>query len=158
MTQGQSRIAPSGHTSDRYSIRREVNEIVKSITDLREWEILQTELKDLAEMRLQRDGPLSTTLLAGFMESSDHERAVLLNEQEDAPNAPKKRRQVFEPNHDLLKNINATLSRAKAAEALGMSPRNFDRLKKTKKILPVGPTSRKRYRVRDLLLLADRKL
>jgi hypothetical protein len=69
----------------------------------------------------------------------------------------KKQRKVLQPNHELLKDITATLSRIKAAEALGMSPRNFDRLKKTKKVVPIGPTDRKRYRVRDLLLLVERK-
>ena len=71
--------------------------------------------------------------------------------------APKKHRTIIEANSDLLKNIDGTLSRLKAAEALGMSPRNFDRIRKTRKIIPVGPTSRKRYRIRDLQELANRK-
>lgn len=77
--------------------------------------------------------------------------------QKPRPGIVKKQRKVLEPNHELLKNITSTLSRIKAAEALGMSPRNFDRLKKIRKITPSGPTDRKRYRVRDLLLLIERK-
>jgi hypothetical protein len=63
----------------------------------------------------------------------------------------KKIRQSKAPVPELLKNQNGTLTRIQAADALGMSLRNFDRLKAQQKLKPVGPKSRKRYLVKDLL-------
>ena len=64
-----------------------------------------------------------------------------------------------EPQLDLLKNEDATLNRQRAADALGVSTRTFDRWIGEGKLTPVGTGARKRFRVRDLKrILSQRNL
>jgi hypothetical protein len=70
----------------------------------------------------------------------------------------KTRRQLLEPRPDLLTNPDATLSRLRAAEALGITSRTLDRWITDKKLTPFGAGLRKRFKAKDLQRLLNQKL
>jgi predicted site-specific integrase-resolvase len=57
-----------------------------------------------------------------------------------------------------LINPDATLSRLRAAEALGIAHRTVDRWVADKKLVPIGAGLRKRFKVEDLQRLLNQKL
>jgi Asp-tRNA(Asn)/Glu-tRNA(Gln) amidotransferase C subunit len=75
-----------------------------------------------------------------------------------APQKATKPRTHLEPRPDLLVNPDATLSRLRAAEALGIAPRTLDRWVKDKKLTPFGAGLRKRFKAKDLQRAIDQKL
>lgn len=111
-----------------------ISAIVGSIKDANEWKALQEKLKDVATNR----------------------RTML-----DAPpwkiKEPRKPPIHREPNQSLLKVQEALLTRPKAAEALGISLRQFDRLTKKGELYGTGPTSHKRYKAAHLTALLEKR-
>jgi hypothetical protein len=73
----------------------------------------------------------------------------------EQPSVERKRR---EPRPELLANPEATLSRLKASEALGITPRTLDRWIKDGKLTTTGLGAQKRLRTKDLKRLLDQKL
>jgi hypothetical protein len=71
---------------------------------------------------------------------------------------PSKARTFREPKPELLGNLDATLSRLKSAEALGIAPRTIDRWVGEQKLTPVGIGLRKRFKTKDLKRLLDQRL
>jgi hypothetical protein len=75
------------------------------------------------------------------------------------PQAKAKRRRFLEPNLELLKNPDdSTLNRPNTAEALGITPRTLDRWITDERITPVGPSNRKRFKVKDIKRLLNQKV
>jgi Helix-turn-helix domain len=107
----------------------------KKTKNSEEWRELQTKLKKVAEV-LQRSPTAAPTA--------------------SRPDQDKARRSL-EPKPDLLANLDITLSRLKAAEALGVSPRTLDRWVRDKLVTPVGAGLRKRFRPKELKRLLDQR-
>jgi hypothetical protein len=79
---------------------------------------------------------------------------------EPAPVAPipsRAARTFREPKMELLKNPDARLNRANAAEALGLSQRQFDRLVKARELVPVTLGHRKLFKTQDLRRILNQK-
>jgi excisionase family DNA binding protein len=70
---------------------------------------------------------------------------------------PKTQRKIAEPRPDLLANLDITLSRLKAAEALGISPRTLDRWVADQRLTPIGTGHRKRFKAKDLKRLIEQR-
>jgi transposase InsO family protein len=67
-------------------------------------------------------------------------------------------RRLLEPRPDLLTNPDATLSRFRAADALGITPRTLDRWVTDGKLTRVGAGLRKRFKVKELKRVLDQRL
>ncbi|HLN01085.1 MAG TPA: helix-turn-helix domain-containing protein [Bryobacteraceae bacterium] len=67
------------------------------------------------------------------------------------------KRALPEPKPELLGNPDATLSRLRAAEALGITPRTLDRWIADGKLTPVGIGARKRFKTKDLKRVLDQR-
>jgi hypothetical protein len=76
----------------------------------------------------------------------------------DAADTPSPRtRRFLEPRPELLVNPDVSLSRLRAAEALGIAPRTLDRWVRGEKLAPFGAGLRKRFKVKDLQRILDLK-
>lgn len=62
----------------------------------------------------------------------------------------KKPRRSLDPNPSLLNNPELSLTRIRAAEALGITPRTVDRWIEDGKLTPIGPKGRRRFKAKDL--------
>jgi hypothetical protein len=78
--------------------------------------------------------------------------------QQGVPPAASRHRTQLEPKPEKLSNIDSTLSRIGAADALGITPRTLDRWVRDKKLTPVGFGHSKRFKARDLKKLLDQKI
>jgi hypothetical protein len=76
--------------------------------------------------------------------------------QSPTPGA-KKPRQSLEPRPELLVIPDASLSRLRAAEALGITPRTLDRWVKDRKLTPFGAGIRNRFKAKDLQRILNQK-
>ena len=68
------------------------------------------------------------------------------------------RRKKLEPKPEKLANLDGTLNRVGAADALGITPRTLDRWVKDRKLAPVGHGHSKRLKARDLKKLLDQRI
>ncbi|HEV3330163.1 MAG TPA: helix-turn-helix domain-containing protein [Bryobacteraceae bacterium] len=144
------------------------------LTTLREWVLGQAET-----LTAPWDWPLGVPFLeqlrAHLIGRSYHWKAEVMKREREAkaanqsphpaiiaapspsPKAPKGR-DIPDPKPELLRNPDATLSRLKAAEALGIATRTLDRWVADRKLTPIGFGARKRFKVKDLQRLLDQKL
>jgi len=72
------------------------------------------------------------------------------------PSVAKKARTILEPKPELLKDVES-VSRLRAASALGISPRTLDRYAQRQLLTPIGPVGRKRFKTRDLIKFMNSK-
>jgi len=109
---------------------------------------------------LQRDRMVKRTT---FWEAEGYRRVASLHGQQSGeiskdPSKAKTQRTIGEPRPDLLANLDVTLSRMKAAEALGISPRTLDRWVTDNKLTATGLGHRKRFKAKDLKRLLDQRM
>jgi hypothetical protein len=124
------------HTGDFPYMKAGSREIVNKIKTSSEWESLQRNLKQVAESRSASPASRDT---------------------DDRTPPEKKTRRYLEPKPELLKDLEATLSRLRAAEALGIDVRTLDRWVVDKKLTPSGIGARKRFKVKDLKKLFEQR-
>jgi hypothetical protein len=72
------------------------------------------------------------------------------------PSVAKKARTILEPKPELLKDVES-VTRLRAAAAIGVSPRTLDRYAERQLLTPIGPVGRKRFKTRDLIKFMNSK-
>jgi len=120
----------------------------------KEYRKVQDRLREAARSRVR---PLRTAVAPTTVASPEPQAASQSEHILTSVAPEKKLRQFKEPNHDLLKNQDATLNRKNAADALGVTARTLDRWVKDTVLTPVGHGARKRFKTKDLLRLLKEK-
>jgi len=87
-----------------------------------------------------------------------HRRIDALRKQPIVQHGATVKRKALEPKPELLANLEISLSRLRAAEALGITPRTLDRWVKDNRLMPTGASGRKRFKAKDLKKFLDQKL